>query len=183
MTQRRTTVLASALLVAVSAFAHGALAQSNDRLKKFAQQPAAKSAPKAQAPQIPWLVNCAAVKGKSACQAIQRLTIRKTGQLLISVSVRIPPKSKNAAMMLQLPHGLFIPEGVSLKIDDQAAKKHPIQTCDARGCYVGLPIDSRMLKSLRGGKTFSIGFKNLTKKDILIPLSLGGFEEAYKKLL
>jgi invasion protein IalB len=156
--------------------------------KAPAAAPAAKEAPPkpaadAAAPQIPWLVNCASVTGKMACEVVQTLTIQKTGQLLLSISVRIPANSKTGAMMLHLPHGMFLPDGVSLSIDTNATQKQPIQTCDQKGCYVGLPIDGALLKSLESGKTLSIVFKSLEKKDITVPISLSGFKEAYQKLL
>jgi invasion protein IalB len=86
-------------------------------------------------------------------------------------------------MMLHLPHGMFLPDGVSLSIDTNAAQKQPIQTCDQKGCYVGLSIDDALLKSLESGKTLSIVFKSLERNDITIPISLSGFKEAYQKLL
>lgn len=174
------TVFALAALITAAEYAH---AQAKARLDKFArtQPPAEKKT--AAAPAIPWLVQCASVKGQSACQATQRLTIRKTGQLLFAMTVRIPPKSKNAAMMLQLPHGIYLPAGLSMAIDNQGAHKHEIQTCDQKGCYAGLPIDEKFLAGLKKGKTISVTFQNLAKKDIKLGISLSGFEEAYKKLL
>jgi invasion protein IalB len=166
-----------------------AQAEAKKKTQAAAATPAkAEAAPKApaaapQAPQIPWLVNCASVTGKMACEAEQSLTIKKTGQLLLKVSVRIPEKSKTGAMMLQLPHGMFLPEGVSLTIDEKTPKKEPVQMCDQKGCYVGLALDDALLKEMQSGKTLSIAFKNLQKNDIKIPVSLSGFKEAYNKLL
>lgn len=136
-----------------------------------------------QALPIPWLVNCASVTGQMACEAEQTLTIKKTGQVLLKVSVRVPEKSENGAMMIQLPHGMFLPDGVTLAVDGKAAKKEPIQTCDPKGCYVGLPLDAALLKDLESGKALSVTFKDLKKNDIKIPVSLSGFKEAYAKLM
>lgn len=143
--------------------------------QKATKQPAA--------PQIPWMVNCATTTGRVVCAASQRLTIKKTGQLLLGLTFQIPPKSKSATMMLQLPLGMFLPDGVAVRVDRQPAHKEPIQTCNSKGCYVGMAIDSKFLKSLKTGKSLSITFKNLQKKEITIPISLAGFKEAYQKLL
>ncbi|WP_195930701.1 invasion associated locus B family protein [Hyphomicrobium album] len=156
--------------------------------KAPAAAPAAKEAPPkpaadAAAPQIPWLVNCASLPDQMSCEAIQTLTIQKTGQLLLSISVRIPPNSKTAAMMLHLPHGMFLPDGVSLTIDTNPPQKQPVQTCDQKGCYVGVPIDDTLLKTLQSGKILTIAFKSLEKKEITIPIALSGFKEAYAKLM
>lgn len=79
-------------------------------------------------------------------------------------------------------HGLFLPEGGTLTVDGKSPKKEAVQTCDPKGCYVGLPLDAELLKQPQSGKTFSIAFKNLQKQDIKVPVSLSGFKEAYSKL-
>ena len=149
--------------------------------KEAVKDPKAAAAP--QAPQIPWIVNCASVTGQMACEAVQTLTIQKTGQLLLSVSVRMPPGSKTGAMMLHLPHGMFLPDGVALAIDGASGPKQAVQMCDQKGCYVGMPIEETFLKGLQTGKTLSVSFKSLEKKEITVPISLSGFKEAYAKLL
>lgn len=141
---------------------------------------AAKASP--QQPSQPWLVNCASTGAQVACEANQRLVVQKTGQLLLAVTVRIPPESQTGAMMLHLPHGLFLPDGISLDIDGKDGKKQAVQTCDQKGCYAGLPIDDPYLKELQSGKTLTIAFRNLQKEDMRIPISLSGFKEAYAKL-
>lgn len=170
----------SLLAVANLGLNQSALAQAA-KAKTTAQK--TKAAPKQAAPNIPWIVNCASLTGQVACEAVQRLTIKKTGQLLLGITVRLPKGAKDPTMMVQLPHGMFLPSGVSLKIDENAAKTEPVQTCDAKGCYVGLAIDPNLLKTLKTGKALTVSFQNLAKKEIRIPITLSGFAEAYKKLL
>lgn len=54
---------------------------------------------------------------------------------------------------------------------------------DQKGCYVGVPIDDTLLKTLQSGKILTIAFKSLEKKEITIPIALSGFKEAYAKLM
>lgn len=164
--------------------AHAADKKAKPAAATPAKADAAPSKPaEPQALQIPWRVNCASVTGQMACEAEQTLTIKKTGQLLLKVSVRIPEKSKTGAIMLQLPHGMFLPDGITLEIDGKDPTKEPVQTCDQKGCYVGLALDDALLQRMQSGTTFSITFKNLQKNDIKIPVTLSGFKEAYGKLL
>lgn len=168
---------AAALCVIPAAFAQSADADPG------VQKEAARDAAAPAAPQIPWMVNCASVAGRMSCEAAQSLTIQKTGQLLLSVSVRIPANSQTGAMMLHLPHGMFLPEGVTMTIDANPPQKQAVQTCDPKGCYVGLSLDDALLGMLQTGTTLTIAFKSLEKKDISIPISLSGFKEAYAKLM
>lgn len=179
----RYALLASAALFCFTSGTATAQAPTTKTAPSKEASKEAKPVPDPQAPPIPWLVNCASLTGKTTCEAVQSLMIEKTGQLLLSVSVRVPPGSKIGALMLHLPHGMFLPDGIALAIDGGAGQKQPVQMCDQKGCYVGMPIDDTLLKSLQTGKTLSISFKSLEKKDIMIPVSLGGFKEAYGKLL
>jgi invasion protein IalB len=173
-----------AALAPLQAQAPAAPAKSDKAAPKVQPaQPAPNVEAAAQAPQIPWLVNCASAGGTMACEAGQTLTLKDTGQILLKVTVRVPEKSQKGAMMFQLPHGMFLPDGVSLAIDEKAPKKEPVQMCDQKGCYVGLPLNDALLAELQSGKTLSVTFKNLQKSDIKIPVPLGGFKEAYQKLL
>lgn len=179
-------------VVSVAAFIAGIImltGVAGAQEKGKGKTPPAASADKAGAAQaspqalsVPWLVNCASTGGEVPCEASQRLVVQKTGQLLIAVTVRIPPESKTGAMMLHLPHGLFLPDGVTLDIDGKVSKKYDVQTCDQKGCYAGLPIDDANLKMLQSGKTMTVAFRNLQKEEVRVPITLSGFKEAYAKL-
>ena len=100
----------------------------------------------------------------------------------MSGSIRLSGKKKNAVLMLQLPHGMFIPAGIAVRVDKKPLKKTAVQTCDHRGCFSGLPIDQAMLVDMKKGNNIVVAFRNLKKQPIAISLSLKGFTAAYKKL-
>lgn len=129
-----------------------------------------------------WAVNCSNSGKGLVCKVMQRLVLKKTNQLLLAVTVQKSDQSDKASMLIQLPHGLFLPAGVKLQIDNDKQTNHTIQTCDQRGCYVGLPLAASVLKSMSSGKMFAVIFQNLKKKNVKVPLPLKGFEAAYKKL-
>lgn len=129
-----------------------------------------------------WSVNCSNSGKGLVCKATQRLILKKTKQLLLAVTVQKREQSTKPSMLIQLPHGLFLPAGIKLQIDNDKQTGHTIQTCDQRGCYAGLPISPSMLKSMSSGKMFAVIFQNLKKKNVKVPLPLKGFEAAYKKL-
>lgn len=102
--------------------------------------------------------------------------------MLASVSVRLPPSSGPPVMMVHVPVGLFLPAGISIQIDEQAPVQLVIQTCDLRGCYAGAPISAEMLKAMKSGKRLAIGFQNLSKQAITVPLTLTQFAESYQRI-
>lgn len=139
----------------------------------------AKNAPT----RLPWRVNCASDGVKVRCLTSQKLFLRKTRQLLLSITVRAATDKKSGVMMIQLPHGLDLASGLRLKIDNDKEQTQIIQTCDVRGCYTGLPIKGKLLKKMRSGEAINVTFKNLKKKDIKITIPLKGFNEAFAKLI
>ena len=130
-----------------------------------------------------WVVNCTnQAGGVMACSMTQTLIIRETGQRLLSLVVRKTPGDPNAAMMITMPHGLFLPAGVQLAIDDGAAIEHTIQTCDRDGCYVGLPVTGDLLQALRGGERLTVTFQNMRKETLNVPATLADFEQSWSHM-
>lgn len=129
-----------------------------------------------------WSVRCNDAGQGLVCKATQSIALAKTRQLLLSVAVSKPAKGENAAILLQLPHGLFNPAGVTVGIDDGAAETLVIQTCDAKGCYAGAQLVPNKLAAMTKGTKLNVVFQNLKKQKITVPVPLKGFDAAFKKL-
>lgn len=149
------------------------------------EKPPAKSSQpaKAAAPSpIGWAVQCNNPGTGLKCKATQNIFITKTRQKLLSVSVSKPSGDAALAMLIQLPHGMFLPGGLSLQVDEGTAKQVAVQTCDRAGCYAGSPIDQAMLSKLESGQQLTISFQNLKKQTMRVPVPLAGFKDAVKKI-
>lgn len=148
-----------------------------------AQQPAAPRNDDAAQPQSGWQSNCTSTARGVApdCSIEQRLVLSGTGQLLAAVTIRIDGKTRQPALMLQLPHGLYLPEGVSLSVDQAEPISLELQTCDNAGCYAGSPASKKLLDAMSAGAQLEIGFKNLARKDIQVVMPLTGFTAALAK--
>ena len=154
-----------------------------------AQEAAKPEAPAAQAPApekpaVAWTVNCAsgANAGALECQMSQNLTESKTGQRVLTVTIRKQPKDGAMAMLLALPHGLFIPAGASYQIDASEKKTVAIQTSDQNGAYAAVPLNADLIKALKTGTSLNIGMESVTRNPVTIPVSLNGFTAAIDKL-
>jgi invasion protein IalB len=157
-----------------------------------AAQPAPAPAPAAPAPGDAaanppppgWLARCGSESRQAAleCALEQTVYLSKTGQLIAAVTIRVPADTRQPALAVQVPVGLYLPAGVSLQIDDGKPLALVLQTCDLKGCYAATPVSPEMLAALKAGKTLSITFQNLTKETIRIPLQLTNFAEAYQKI-
>src|SRR6185437_16808677 len=101
-----------------------------------------------------WISRCASATRHTVPQCFikQTAVLTKTGQTVASVTVRVPPDDAKPLLMIQVPVGLYLPAGITIKIDDAAPKKLVVQTCDLKGCYAGEQVTAEMLRSLRSGK-------------------------------
>ncbi len=144
-----------------------------------AAQKAGKAAPAASG--SPWQVRCQNDGAGMNCRAVQTIVLRKTRKRLLSVRVSRPAAGETA-MMITLPHGLYLPAGVSWKIDETKEEQIKVQTCNATGCYAGVPLGSQRIEALKRGGKLIISFENLKKQKVQVPVSLTGFTDAMAKL-
>jgi len=143
------------------------------------QSPANPAAPAAM-----WATSCSGVARQGAldCAMEQSVVQTETNQLVLLFSVRVPADTRSAVMMIQLPLGLYVPAGLSLRVDDAAAVEFPIQTCDGTGCFVGSPVTPDLLAQLQSGQTLTLTFQNLAQAAIELPITLEGFAAAYDSI-
>ncbi|MFD9899475.1 invasion associated locus B family protein [Mesorhizobium sp. UC74_2] len=172
---------AATVLVMLGATVSGVYAEE---AKPSAKPADAKAADAKQPEGNPWVVNCAS--GGSGtdleCQASQNLTESKTGQRVLTLTVRRQADNGSLAMLLALPHGLFLPAGASYQIDSGNKAPVAIQTSDQNGAYAAVPLTPELLTGLKSGTTLSIGMESVTRKPVTIPVSLKGFTAAVDKL-
>ncbi|MAA97179.1 MAG: invasion associated locus B family protein [Stappia sp.] len=138
----------------------------------------------ATAPAENWVVQCGEAKegAPKQCRALQNIVMKDSGQRLLTVVVEPREGAPNHAIVVALPHGVFLPAGAVIKIDDGAEQKMVIQTSDANGAYAGMAISDEMLAAMKKGQRLVIGFKTAQQQDLAIPVTLIGFTAAYNKL-
>ena len=158
-----------------------------------AQVPKGKNAPAAApAPQgdaaspnnTGWVSRCTSARRDAPLECAMEPTavLTKTGQLIVLVNIRVPGDTRAPVALIQLPLGLNLPVGAKLQVDDGKAVDVPIQTCEARGCYINAPIAADVLAQLKSGKQLKVSFQNLGKETISIPMPLADFATVYDKI-
>ena len=114
----------------------------------------------------------------AASQSVRR---KRRRQLVLSAVVRPAPDAKTGAMLLTLPLGLNLTEPVTVKVDNGAAERQPIQTCTNVGCFVTMTLTDKMLAAMRTGSELKITVQDVNKKPIDMGLPLLGFGLAFDK--
>jgi invasion protein IalB len=193
--------LAAAAVAAIAVIAFGQAPAQRPTAQAQAQaqkpKPAAPAAPPAAAqPASPatadnqnvlpsrWVSRCVSDGriGTPDCAVEQSAVVTQTGQLLASVTVRVPADTRHPVIMIQLPVGLFLPAGVTIQVDEGKPQQISLQTCDLKGCYGGAPLTDETLAAMKAGKRFAVSFQNASKENLTIPFGLANFAEAYQHI-
>jgi invasion protein IalB len=185
--------LASALLPLVAvgivfmAVDMAAFSQTKPKSPPATQAPAkGETAPPAenQPPPSGWSSRCVSEGRQSAldCRVEQTVVETKTRQFLLQLAVRVPADTRKPVLTIQMPLGVLLTSGVTVKIDDGKADRYDVQTCDQKGCYAQVPVSSDMLQVMGKGKQMLVTLQNLSKQDLNIPVPLNGFMAAYQKI-
>ncbi len=149
-----------------------------------AQEAAKKPAEKT--PAAAWQVNCSPTSDPNilACQMVQNLTLAKTGQRLLTVVIKPQPKheKKEPAIVLSLPHGLFLPAGVSLQVDDGKKTTLAVRTSDKNGAYTATALNKDFVTALKAGNVLKVTMTANNKKPVAVSVSLIGFTAAFNKI-
>lgn len=141
--------------------------------------PPAASAPAAAAGPN-WRVNCDGEGTAKRCTVLQNLVADQGQgqQRLLTVMIQ-PGGDGQPALLLALPHGLFLPAGVQLQIDKGEARKLVIQTADQNGSYAGTAIEPALLEQLKRGSLLDVTFQSAQQQAVTVPVTLAGFSAAF----
>ena len=126
--------------------------------------------------------------GKNAaliCQATQTIGIEKSRQVILVITVA-PWRMKNSdadfVVRVRLPHGVNIPAGVQIKIDDAPSRSLVIQTSTKEGLFARTGLSEGLLSSMKRGAVMHVSFQSLAGKKLQIPTTLKGFSAVFSKL-
>lgn len=162
---------------------------------KLAQQgkaPAAKAAP-APAPAAPapaaeepaaWAVSCTDQGLKQfTCEMTQSLIDQKSNTQVVLISIKsggAPGESK--AMLIRFFHGVYLPTGVSVKVDGGQASPIAFQKSDRLGVYAALPLTDRVLADMKRGKDLRLSVEVNKGQPLEVVARLIGFAPAFDRL-
>lgn len=153
-----------------------------------AQQPAKPDAAKKAAAQAAiknssaWVKLCAAQKGKKkgdVCLTHHERFHPTTGQPLISAAIRQIEGEKQEMVMVMVPLGRLLKQGLVLTVDDKKPINMPYSFCTSVGCVAEVPVTPEILASFKKGKVLSIGTVDINRKRIGFKVELDGFTSTY----
>jgi invasion protein IalB len=135
----------------------------------------------------PWRLNCQPGSGGKdvVCQASQSVVV-KGGKQAVLIAFVTPWRQEGASapflLRFRLPHGLDIPAGAALKVDDKPIGSARVQTSSPEGVFARAPLDDAMLAAMKAGKLMTVEVTALNGAKLTLPVSLNGFTAIFDKL-
>lgn len=101
------------------------------------------------------------------------------GQVLASAAVRGFVGEKRRSLLLVVPTGMVIDQGVHVQIDGGDAEKAEYQICLQHACWAERPVNDDFVSKLKAGSKMVLSAYNREGKKIDFDMSLAGFTAAY----
>lgn len=128
-----------------------------------------------------WIVRCEQpAEQEPICVMTQQVNRPQSEEPLLQAN--FARNNELTLMTLQLPLGVYLPNGVIIQVDDFKPRKFDIHFCTQQGCYVNLTIDPEFVTLLRKKIGAKITVFRTDQNYIQAPMSLTGFFDAYKLL-
>ena len=123
--------------------------------------------------------------GSSArrCNIAQIVSLDPEGKkVLAGVTVDFLDARDVPTMRFRLTPAASKTAGIGIKIDDQPEMRLAINECNAKRCEATGRLPSNILKLWRTGKLAQLAFMESGGKQVLVPISLAGFNAALSEL-
>lgn len=130
-----------------------------------------------------WGGNCqTAQNGKAVCYLEQTVSKEGSDQPLMVTVIGYAPNKKNPTIILELPAGVDMRQGIHLQVDLNAPVSF-VGDCQPRGCRAGFALDDNMTAQFKKGKKAVVAFTpGNTNKPMLLPISLKGISSGLQAL-
>jgi invasion protein IalB len=114
-----------------------------------------------------------------ACRVTTTVLLRPENRPLAQVLLTRQRESRSLTLIFQIPHGTWLPAGLSWEVDGAPAERLAFQTTDEAGIYAALVVTDAMLATLRQGTTLRLTFVVAARRETLgVPIPLAGFAAA-----
>lgn len=131
-----------------------------------------------------WSLVCPKTIGdETPCQISQVVANDPKGKkVILGISVYYFDSTDKSVITFRLSSIAVREAGIGLKIDNGDEFRLPINKCDKKVCIATGLMDENMLAKFCNGTFCQLAFILPNKKQMTVPVSLNGFENAFKNL-
>jgi invasion protein IalB len=127
-----------------------------------------------------WTAGCEQIEGGQMCNISQSMRNEESKQTLL-VAIARPPQG-DPQILIRLPLGVILTEGVGIKVDDGPGARIPFIQCLPNGCQTIVPMQADTITRMKSGNTLNLSFVAPGGGVITAPMSLKGFTAGFDSL-
>ena len=130
-------------------------------------------------PSRSWFKVCTKQAETDICN-VQFNVAADTGQLITAVNLlTVKGKINRRIFQVAVPTGRFLPEGLSVRIDEGKVNKLPYTICLPNRCLAEVQLSDQLVSALKRGNKITLTSVNFQNKKNPIEVTLTGFTAAY----
>jgi len=131
-----------------------------------------------------WAIICNTPPGAKSeqCALIQNVVAEDRPEVGLSVVVLHTADNKATILRVLAPLGVLLPNGLGLNVDGNDIGRAYFVRCFQDGCYAEVILDSKLLDTMKTGKSATFIVFQTPEEGIGIPVDLNGFAEGYAAL-
>jgi invasion protein IalB len=131
-----------------------------------------------------WQVSCRTPPGakEEKCALVQSVTAEDRPNVGLTVVFYKAIGEDKKLLRVVVPHGVLLPTGLGLKIDNQDVGNAPFLKCGKRGCVAEVVLQKEVIDKLKKGTNAMFIIFDTPEAGIGIPVSLQGFGDALASL-
>jgi invasion protein IalB len=131
-----------------------------------------------------WQLRCETPAGakNEQCAIVQNVAAEDRPNLTLLVIVLKTADGKSRLLRVAAPLGVLLPAGLGLKIDDKDVGRAGFVRCLATGCIAEVVLEDPLINQFKTGATATFIVFQTPEEGIGIPVSLGGFAQAFDSL-
>lgn len=130
-----------------------------------------------------WTVRCRlpsedAENGK-VCEVVQVLRTKDTGTLVAQIAVGKLPGQDQPKVVLQVPPRVWLRDPVEWALDEETVLRAEYFMCEPASCLAEVDLNEKDIGAVRVATGASLRFKDAARQEVILPVSLDGFGDAY----
>jgi invasion protein IalB len=131
-----------------------------------------------------WQLRCETPAGakNEQCAIVQNVAAEDRPNLTLLVIVLKTADGKSRLLRVAAPLGVLLPAGLGLKIDQNDVGRAGFVRCLATGCIAEVVLEDPLINQFKMGGTATFIVFQTPEEGIGIPVSLGGFAQAFDSL-
>jgi invasion protein IalB len=131
-----------------------------------------------------WQLRCETPAGakNEQCAIVQNVAAEDRPNLTLLVIVLKTADGKSRLLRVAAPLGVLLPAGLGLKIDQADVGRAGFVRCLATGCIAEVVLEDPLINQFKTGSTATFIVFQTPEEGIGIPVSLGGFAQAFDSL-